>query len=52
MEWSNSKKEPTENRINHGRFGGVSHNQLLQLLPLPAGFLFLLIQIFIHLNSF
>ena len=22
MEWSNSKKEPTENRINHGRLGG------------------------------
>jgi len=32
--------------------GGVRYNQLLQLFPLPAGFLLLPIQIFDHLNSF
>ena len=59
MEWSNSQKEPTKNRINHGQRGGGKLQSTIatistaeQLFPLPAGFLFPAIQILIHLNSF
>jgi hypothetical protein len=43
MEWSNSKKEPTKNRINHGGLGGGKPQSTIATVS-TAGV--------IHLNSF
>ena len=42
---SNTQNMPAQNRITHGRLEGICYNQLLQLIPLPTGFLFLIIWI-------
>jgi hypothetical protein len=39
---SNTQNMPAQNRITHGRLEGICYNQLLQLIPLPTGFLFLI----------